>query len=543
MPANGIEVEPPRLASGSPRRCHHSILDRATRSRRQNQRAGSGVVDDWQQQATAYADYLCTPGSNRRCWTAEGRKSVVLCMAWLLPCLYEGQLGNLCRGRASSQLAGRCRLTSFPCRRPETVRWYASVLLPDLPCAVVSGRFHIDGATTMITTDQTVQTFLDYFRERGHERTPGGSLIPSPGDPVLFTTSGMHPLTPYLLGRPHPLGQRLTGLQRCLRTTDLEEVGDDTHLTVFEMLGSWSLGDYGGSQSLRWGFELLRDGFGIEPSRMHVTVFGGDEQVEPDRESWRTCDELGLPVEPTTDENWWSNGPTGLCGPDAEIFVWTGDEMPQGTPTSDDRWVEVWNHVMMRYFRHPDGILEPLRRPGIDTGLGLERLVRILRNTRSVFEIDVFLPWLNTLPRLWGPLDERSLRLLSDHLRSSIVVLGDRVTPSPSGRGYVLRRLIRRILTTLWRDDPTRTLSDLPIELIEHTLGHFRQSVHPHDVRAVLLDEERKFVRLLQRGRKILSHSRFTGRLLTEDDYRYLHDTHGLPRDLLVYLNIEADVS
>ncbi|WP_280409646.1 alanine--tRNA ligase-related protein [Nocardia brasiliensis] len=395
----------------------------------------------------------------------------------------------------------------------------------------------------MITTDQTVQTFLDYFRERGHERTPGGSLIPSPGDPVLFTTSGMHPLTPYLLGRPHPLGQRLTGLQRCLRTTDLEEVGDDTHLTVFEMLGSWSLGDYGGSQSLRWGFELLRDGFGIEPGRIHVTVFGGDEQVEPDRESWRTCDELGLPVEPTTDENWWSNGPTGLCGPDAEIFVWTGDEMPQGTPTSDDRWVEVWNHVMMRYFRHPDGSLEPLRRPGIDTGLGLERLVRILRNTQSVFEIDVFLPWLNTLPRLWGPLDERSLRLLSDHLRSSIVVLGDRVTPSPSGRGYVLRRLIRRILTTLWRDDPTRTLSDLPIELIEHTLGHFRQSVHPHDVRALLLDEERKFDRLLQRGRKILSHSRFTGRPLTEDDYRYLHDTHGLPRDLLVYLNIEADVS
>ena len=147
----------------------------------------------------------------------------------------------------------------------------------------------------MITTDQTVQTFLDFFRERGHELTPGGSLIPSPGDPVLFTTSGMHPLTPHLMGRPHPLGQRLTSLQRCLRTTDLEEVGDDTHLTVFEMLGSWSLGDYGGPQSLRWGFELLRDGFGIHPGRICVTVFGGDEQVEPDHESWRTWDELGLP--------------------------------------------------------------------------------------------------------------------------------------------------------------------------------------------------------------------------------------------------------
>ncbi|MFE9577457.1 alanine--tRNA ligase-related protein [Nocardia sp. NPDC006044] len=393
----------------------------------------------------------------------------------------------------------------------------------------------------MITTDQTVQLFLDFFRERGHELTPGGSLIPSAGDPVLFTTSGMHPLTPYLMGRPHPLGSRLTGRQRCLRTTDLDEVGDDTHLTVFEMLGSWSLGDYDGAQSLRWGFELLRDGFGIDPGRMHVTVFGGDEQAGPDHESWRTWSELGLPVEPTTDENWWSNGPTGLCGPDSEIFVWTGDEIPHGTPTSDDRWVEVWNHVMMGYLRHSDGSLEPMRRPCVDTGLGLERLVGILRNARSVFEIDVFRPWLTTLPRIWNPLDERSLRLLSDHLRSGIVILGDGVTPSPSGRGYVLRRLIRRTLTTLWRDDPTRTLSDLPIELVRHTLDHFRQSTDPHQMRTLLLDEERKFGQLLQRGRKVLSRSRFTGPL-TDADYHYLHDTHGLPRDLVVYLNTEAGI-
>lgn len=394
----------------------------------------------------------------------------------------------------------------------------------------------------MITTDQTVRTFLDFFCERGHRLTPSGSLIPAPGDPVLFTTSGMHPLTPYLMGRPHPLGQRLTGLQRCLRTTDLDEVGDDTHLTVFEMLGSWSLGDYRGPQSLRWGFELLRDGFGIDPGRMYVTVFGGDQHLGPDYESWHTWDELGLPVEPTTDENWWSNGPTGLCGPDSEIFVWTGNEIPQGTPTSDNRWVEVWNHVMMGYVRHLDGRLEPIRQPGIDTGLGLERLVRILQNTRSVFEIDLFQPWMSTLPRTWDPLDEPSLRLLSDHLRSSIVVLGDGVTPSPSGRGYVLRRLLRRALTTLRRDDPTRTLSDLPIELVDHTLAHFGQAVDSHEVLTILLDEERKFDLLLQRGRKVLSHSRFTGPL-TDDDYHYLHDTHGLPRDLIMYLNTEADIS
>ncbi|WP_019925814.1 alanine--tRNA ligase-related protein [Nocardia sp. BMG111209] len=392
----------------------------------------------------------------------------------------------------------------------------------------------------MITTDRTVRTFLDYFRERGHRLTPGGSLVPPPGDPVLYTTSGMHPLTPYLLGQPHPLGRRLTGVQRCLRTTDLDEVGDDTHLTVFEMLGSWSLGDYDGPQSLRWGFDLLHNGFGIEPDRMYVTVFGGDGQVEPDHESRRTWEELGLPVEPTTGENWWSNGPTGLCGPDSEIFVWTGDEVPQGTPTSDDRWVEVWNHVMMRYVRHPGGRLEPMRRPCVDTGLGVERLVRILRNTQSVFEIDLFEPWLTTLPRIWGPLDRRSLRLVSDHLRSSIVVLGDGVTPSPYRHGHILRRLIRRTLTTLWRDEPTRTLSDLPIELVEHTLGHFRQPADPHEVRTGLLDEETGFRRLLQRGRKVLSHRRFTGPL-TDDDYRRLHDTYGLPRDLVVYLRVETE--
>ncbi len=344
----------------------------------------------------------------------------------------------------------------------------------------------------MITTEQTIDTFLGFFRERGHEFTPGESLVPPPGDPVLFTTSGMHPLTPYLAGRPHPLGRGLTNVQRCLRTTDLDEVGDDTHLTVFEMLGSWSLGDYGGPQSLRWGHELLCEGFGIDRKLLHVTVFGGDEHVGPDHESWRTWDELGVPVEPTVRENWWSNGPTGLCGPDSEIFVWTGSDSPQGTPTTDDRWVEVWNHVMMRYVRHPDGSLEPPVRPGVDTGLGLERLVRILQDKRSVFEIDLFQPWLTTLPRLWGSLDESSIRLLSDHIRSSIVVLGDGIVPSTTGRGYVPRRLIRRILTTLWRDDPTRTLSDLPIELIEHTLGHFRQQRHSHGVRTTLLDEERR---------------------------------------------------
>ena len=185
--------------------------------------------------------------------------------------------------------------------------------------------------------------------------SPGTSLLTEPADPVLFTSAGMHPLTPYLEGRPHPLGSRLVNVQRCLRTTDLEEVGDATHLTVFQMLGSWSLGDYDGPQSLRWGYELLTDGFGLPPGRLHATVFGGNDEVGPDERSTLVWTELGVPVEPLVEDNWWSNGPVGPCGPDSEIFVWTGDGPPVGTPSTDDRWVEVWNHVMLRLHRHPDG--------------------------------------------------------------------------------------------------------------------------------------------------------------------------------------------
>ncbi|MFJ4205341.1 alanine--tRNA ligase-related protein [Streptomyces sviceus] len=387
-------------------------------------------------------------------------------------------------------------------------------------------------------TDRTVRVFTDFYRERGHHLITGSTLLPPPGDPVLFTTSGMHPLTPFLEGRPHPRGRRLVNVQRCLRTTDLDEVGDATHLTVFEMLGSWSLGDYGHPRSLRWGYELLRDGFGIPRERLHATVFGGDEQVGPDLESLRTWEELEVPVELTRDDNWWSNGPVGPCGPDSEIFVWTGSAPPRGTPTTDPRWVEIWNHVVMRYRRLEDGSLQPLRRPAIDTGMGLERLVTVLQGHDSVYDTDLFEPWTRLLSPLWE-LGEPSLRLVRDHLRSAVVVIGDGVRPSNTGRGYVLRRIVRRLLTTLRRDDPSRTLCDLPVELLQHTLDHFRQSCGTDLVRDVLVEEEHRFDRLLERGRRLLSGPRYRGPL-AEEDYDYLHDTHGLPRDLVVGLRREG---
>lgn len=383
-------------------------------------------------------------------------------------------------------------------------------------------------------TEQLARTFVEYFEDRGHRRVVGSTLLPPPGDPVLFTTSGMHPLTPYLEGRPHPGGSRLVNVQRCLRTTDLDEVGDATHLTVFEMLGTWSLGDYDGPRSLGWGYGLLTEGLGVDPGRLHATVYAGDDRTERDTASLRLWQDLGVPVELTVEDNWWSNGPVGPCGPDSEIFLWNGEGPPVSTPTRDERWVEVWNHVTMSHRRLDDGSLVPLPRRNVDTGLGLERLATLLQGRRSVFECDAFDPWRRLVPGLW-PLDEVSLRLVCDHLRSAVVVIGDGVRPAATGRGYVLRRLLRRVLTVLRRDDPSRTLGDLPPELVRHTLDHFRQDLDPGVVTRVLAEEERRFTGLLERGRRVLARPRFRGPL-TDEDFHYLHDTHGLPRDLITSL-------
>ena len=386
-----------------------------------------------------------------------------------------------------------------------------------------------------MNTETTVSTFLEFFRSRGHRQIEGSSLLPRAGDAVLYTTSGMHPLTPYLEGEPHPLGRRLTGIQRCLRTTDLDEVGDSSHLTVFQMLGSWSLGDYGGPQSLRWGLELLCDHFGLKVEALHATAFGGDDQVGPDSEALSAWSELGLPVELLgAEDNWWSNGPTGPCGPDSEIFIWTGTGPPQGTPGTSPQWLELWNHVTMRYHRHPDGSLSPLAQPSVDTGMGLERLLMAAQGAPTVFETDLFALWRSMLPGRWHP-DERSLRIITDHLRSSMVIIGDGVRPSNTGRGYVLRRLVRRALTALWQVDGALTVGDLPPELVLDTGARFGQSITPALVLDVLTSEERKFSELLTRGRSLLRRLYPTG-VLSEDDYAFLHDTHGLPRELVTSL-------
>jgi len=385
-------------------------------------------------------------------------------------------------------------------------------------------------------SSQIRSVFTDFYSERGHRLIVDSSLLPPQGDSVLFTTSGMHSLTRYLAGDPHPQGERLVNVQRCLRTTDLEEVGDCTHLTVFQMLGSWSLGNYPHDQSLSWGYELLRDGLGVDPARMYVTVFGGNRQVGLDRESLQVWNDLQVPVELTVEDNWWSNGPTGPCGPDSEIFLWTGSGAPLGTPGTDDRWVEVWNHVSMRYLRHQDGSLQPLVRQNVDTGMGLERITMVLQGRTSVYETDLLEPWIRHTSTLW-PLPQRSRRIVVDHLRAGLVLLGDGVLPSNKGRGYVLRRLLRRALSILWEVNADSTLERLPPDLLELTRYHFE---FPRDAplsgwHDEMLQEEARFRDLLQRGRAAVRQRLRHGRL-TEDDLLFLQDTHGLPRDLVLGL-------
>lgn len=376
-------------------------------------------------------------------------------------------------------------------------------------------------------------TFIDFYRERGHELLGSSNLIPpDPGDPVLLVTSGMHPLTRYLEGQPHSLGTRLVNQQRCLRTTDLNEVGDDSHLTLFEMQGSWSLGNYSHEQSLRWGFELLTEGFGVPVEQLGVTVFGGTDECPPDSQSERVWRDLGIPrsrISWLTDDNWWSNGPVGLCGPDSEMFVWTGPGVPTGEPGVHDGWREVWNHVSMVYRRLEDGRLLPLTKPNVDTGMGFERLLGVLDGVGSIWDTSHLRTWSEPVQQVWG-LDGESLRLVTDHLRSSIVLIGDGLRPGNTGRGYVLRRLIRRSLRVLRRTDGS--IDQLPDDFISHTLRWFGLGGGPDLVRQMLIDEERRYDSTLRRGRREVDRV-MRGGSIGENEYRWLWDTHGLPREVV----------
>ncbi|TFG34024.1 alanine--tRNA ligase [Candidatus Thorarchaeota archaeon] len=303
--------------------------------------------------------------------------------------------------------------------------------------------------------------YLEFFRERNHTIIASASLIPEDDPSALFTSAGMHPLVPYLLGQPHPQGTRLTNVQKCIRTTDIDDVGDTTHLTFFEMLGNWSLGDYWKKQAITWSYEFLtsKKYLGFNPSKLSVTVFAGDEDSPRDDEAAEVWKSLGIPEERIyflgKDDNWWIAGNSGPCGPCTEMFI----EVEEMAKCSSDcrpgcncgHFVEVWNDVFMMYFKSDDGIYTPLRQQSVDTGMGVERTAAMLQGVPSVFDTEAFVPLIEYIKEI-SPKEEFSehdntlIRIITDHVRSAIMIMADdrQIAPSNVEQGYIVRRLLRK---------------------------------------------------------------------------------------------------
>lgn len=315
---------------------------------------------------------------------------------------------------------------------------------------------------THVTAAQLRKMFLEFMEEKGHAIIPSASVIPQGNVNVLFTIAGMHPLIPYLMGQPHPKGTRLADVQKCIRTNDIEEVGDASHLTFFEMLGNWSLGDYFKKEAITWSWEFLTSDkwLGIDQDRLAFSVFAGDENAPRDDEAADLWRQMGVKEDHLfflpKKNNWWSTGGSGPCGPDTEMFYINTNKEPCGpdcSPACDcGRYLEIWNDVFMQYNLREDGVLEPLKKQNVDTGMGLERTAGVLMGKQSVYETDLFSDILAKIAALCGKAygsDEettRSMRIIADHLRTATMILGDDqgVTPSNTDQGYILRRLIRR---------------------------------------------------------------------------------------------------
>jgi alanyl-tRNA synthetase len=314
----------------------------------------------------------------------------------------------------------------------------------------------------MITTDDLRKKWLEFWQSKQHSIIPSASILPDNDPSALFHNSGMHPLVRYFAGENHPAGNRLTNTQKCIRTGDIDEVGDATHLTFFEMLGNWSLGDYFKKEQIGWSFEFLTEVLELPLEKLAVSVFEGDTNAPRDNEAAQIWESVGMPTESIAylpaAENWWAKGETGPCGPDTEMFYWTGDQAaPKIFQDSweDPRWVEIWNDVFMQFDRLADGSLTPLKNKNIDTGMGLERTVAVLNGKKSVYETDAFASVLqkisvlsNYASILQNPLEKtdnaNSIRIIADHVRTSSIMVADGVTPSNTDQGYILRRLIRR---------------------------------------------------------------------------------------------------
>lgn len=370
-----------------------------------------------------------------------------------------------------------------------------------------------------MTANELRSKYIEFFKSKDHVEISGKSLIPENDPSVLFTTAGMHPLVPFLLGEPHPSGTRLTDYQKCVRTGDIDEVGDPSHLTCFEMLGNWSLGDYFKKESIAYSYEFLTSPkwLGLDPQKISVTVFAGDENAPRDEESASYWKENGMSEDriaylPASD-NWWAAGPTGPCGPDTEIFYWVGEGIPpkgSNKGTDSANWLEIWNNVFMEYNRLDEKTLVKLPKQNVDTGMGLERTNCILQGKTSVYLTEVFQPIIKSIEKMtnyeYGTQEEKdkSVRIIADHIRASVFIIGDPkgVSPSNVGAGYVLRRLIRRAVRHGRKLGIEKAfLAELAVSVIDNFCSAYPElSENKEKICAELTAEENKFNQTLRKG-------------------------------------------
>lgn len=411
-----------------------------------------------------------------------------------------------------------------------------------------------------ITSEFLREKYLGFFAERGHAVIQSASLIPENDPSVLFTTAGMHPLIPYLMGQSHPKGHRLTDVQKCVRTGDIEEVGDDSHLTFFEMLGNWSLGDYFNHQSIKWSYEFLtsKKYLGLDPDRISVTVFAGDDDAPRDEDSAKVWEECGIPKERIyylpKKHNWWIAGTTGPCGPDTEIFWDTGKPACSDhcDPSCDcGKYLEIWNNVFMQFNRQADGTYLPLTQKNVDTGMGLERTVCVLNGFKSVYDIDLFQGAFAKIEELSGkkynsdPKTMRAMRIIADHVRTSTFLLGDPVgvVPSNVDQGYVLRRLIRRAVRMANSlGMPKGSIAEIAKVYIDVYKDVYPELTQNHDkIIDELNKEEDKFSKTLVAGEKeftkVISH--IQGNVVPGSTAFKLYDTFGFPIEMTEELAAE----
>lgn len=406
-----------------------------------------------------------------------------------------------------------------------------------------------------VISEELRKSYLEFFRSKGHKIIPSASLIPENDPSVLFTTAGMHPLVPYLLGEKHPQGTRLTDVQKCVRTGDIDDVGDATHCTFFEMLGNWSLGDYFKKESISWSFEFLTKVLQIPIEKLAVTVFAGDEDCEKDEESASIWEGLGIPKNKIfylpKEHNWWWAGPTGPCGPDTEIFMDTGKGAcsDECSPSCNcGKYVEIWNNVFMQFNRTADGKLIPLEKKNVDTGMGLERTLCTINGVNSVYESDVFEDSIQKIAELSGknyndtPDVTKAFRIIADHIRTATFIMGDYkgVTPSNVDQGYVVRRLIRRAIRF------ARTIGLNADSLIEVSKVFIKKycDVYPEleENRNKIIEEfakeGEKLSKTLEQGlkefEKVISHIP-TKTLNGKTAFR-LYDTFGFPLEMTIEL-------